>query len=126
MTKVIISEDCGNSPKNIFIQELTIAFAKGELKFLLKSISDEIRWNRVGDQVIEGKDRFAEELEERKKEAVAELSIHHIATHGKAGAVDGILKFNNGKTWAFCDVYEFGNSKGTNVAKIISYVIEIE
>ena len=126
MTRIIIGEDCGNSPKNIFVQELTIAFAKGDLKFLLKNMSDDIRWNRVGDQVIEGRDHFAEVLEDRKKKPVAELSIHHIATHGKAGAVDGILKFKNGKTCAFCDVYAFGNSKGTSVAEIISYVIEIE
>jgi len=25
MTRVVISEDCGNSPKNIFLEKLTVA-----------------------------------------------------------------------------------------------------
>jgi len=55
-----------------------------------------------------------------------ELTIRHIATHGKAGAVVGNLKFKNGKTSAFCDVYEFSNTKGTSVQEIPSYEIEIK
>ncbi|MBN2117999.1 MAG: hypothetical protein JW730_15585, partial [Anaerolineales bacterium] len=35
MTKIIVSEDCGNSPKNIFIEKMTAAFAKRDAKFLL-------------------------------------------------------------------------------------------
>jgi hypothetical protein len=56
MTRVVINEDCGNSPKNIVVQELTIAFAKGDSKFILNSVTDDIRWNVVGDQVVQGKD----------------------------------------------------------------------
>ena len=92
MTKVIISEDCGNSPKNIFVRELTIAFAKGNSKFILSKVTDDVRWDIVGDKVIEGKDNFAMELEKRNKKKAAQLIIRHIATHGKAGAVDGILQ----------------------------------
>ncbi|HET9280035.1 MAG TPA: hypothetical protein VFN95_17695, partial [Flavitalea sp.] len=83
---MIIGEDCGNSPKNIFVQELTIAFAKADSRFLLRNITDDVRWNILGDQVIQGKDDFAEALEERKNNKAAELTILHIATHGKAGA----------------------------------------
>lgn len=125
MTKVIIGEDCGNSPKNIFVQELTIAFAKADSRFLLRNITDDVRWNILGDQVIQGKDDFAEALEERKNNKAAELTILHIATHGKAGAADGRTKFKNGKIHAFCNVYEFNNTKGTSVKEITSYVIEI-
>jgi limonene-1,2-epoxide hydrolase len=126
MTRVIISEDCGNSPKNIFVQELTIAFARGDSKYILSSITDDIRWNIVGDTVIQGKDSFAQLLEEMKKDQALKLTIRHIATHGKAGAVDGTTKFKNGNTHAFCDVYEFSNSKGTSVKEITSYRIEIK
>ena len=45
MTRVIVSEDCGNSPKNLFLQNLTIAFAKHDSKFILDSVTDDIRWN---------------------------------------------------------------------------------
>ena len=76
--------------------------------------------------MIQGKSGFTEALEQMKKEKVDELTILHIATHGKAGAVDGSTKFNHGNTHAFCDVYEFSNSKGTSVREITSYRIEIK
>jgi len=52
------------------------------------------------------------------------LTIRHITTHGKAGAADGRIGFKNGKTRAFCNIYEFSNAKGTNVKEISSYAIE--
>ena len=126
MTKIIISEDCGNSPKNIFVQDLTIAFAKGDSKFILSNATDDIRWNIIGEQLIEGKDQFAEALNKTKKDPVEVLTIRHIATHGKAGAVDGTLRLENGRLRAFCNVYEFSNSKGTAIKEITSYVIGIK
>ena len=126
MTKVIVGEDCGNSPKNIFLQKLTVALAKGNSKFILGSVTDDISWNIVGNALFQGKDDFAEALERMKKDKVAELTIHHIATHGKSGFVNGTTKLKNGKTYTFCDVYEFSNTKGAAVKEIASYVIEIK
>ncbi|MCI0554469.1 MAG: nuclear transport factor 2 family protein [Anaerolineae bacterium] len=113
-------------PKNIFLQELTIAFAKRDSKFILSNVTDDIRWNILGDKVVRGKVDFAEALEQMKNEKAVQLTVYHVATHGKAGAVNGTTKLKNGKTHAFCDVYEFSNSKGTTVKKITSYIIEIE
>ncbi len=126
MTRVIIGEDCGNSPKNIFVQDLTVAFVKGDSRYLLKNVTDDVRWDILGEQIIQGKDGIAKVLEERKNNKAAELTIHHITTHGKAGAADGRIKFKNGKTHAFCNIYEFSNAKGTSVKEITSYVIEIK
>lgn len=124
MTKVIVSKDCGNSPKNSFLEKLTVAFAKGDAELILSKVSDDVRWKIVGEKEIRGKDDLAETLEELKKDKAAELKIAHIVSHGKAGAVDGTLKLKDKKTRAFCDVYEFSNAKGTSVKKIISYRIE--
>jgi hypothetical protein len=55
MTKIIIGEDCGNSPKNIFVRETTIAPAKADSRFILSNVTDDIRWNIIGDRLIEGK-----------------------------------------------------------------------
>jgi hypothetical protein len=65
-------------------------------------------------------------LEWWKDGKVAELTIQNVVTHGKAGAVNGIRKLTNGKTVGFCDVYEFGNTKGTLVKEITTYQIEIK
>ena len=126
MTRVIVSEDCGNSPKNLFLQKLTIAFADRDTKFILESVTDDIRWNILSDNLIEGKDNFAKALEKPKNATTREISMHHIATHGQAGFVNGIKQFRNGKTYAYCDVYTFNNAKGTTVKEITSYLIEIK
>src|SRR5215204_1279225 len=120
MIKVIVSEDCGNSPKNIFLQNLTIAFAKSDAKFILGNITDDIHWNLVGDRLIQGKANFAEALEQLKLNQTVELIINHVATHGKAGAINGTIKSKNGRTYSFCDVYEFSNAKGDRVKEITS------
>lgn len=124
MTRIIIGEDCGNSPKNIFVQDLTIAFAKGDSKFLLDNVTDDIRWNKVGDELVEGKYKFAEALKNLKENKAVQLTVQHVATHGKAGAVNGRIILRNGRTRAFCDVYEFSNAKGTAIKEITSYIIE--
>jgi hypothetical protein len=126
MTRVIVSEDCGNSPKNIFLKNLTIALAKRDSRFILDNVTDDFRWNIPGEQLIEGKHNFAKALEKLKADTATEMSIQHIATHGKAGFVNGITQFRNGKTYAYCDAYTFSNTKGTAVKEITSYLIEIE
>ena len=126
MTKVIVGEDCGNSPKNIFLKNLTIAFAKRDSKFILDNVTDDVRWNIIGKKLIQGKDDFAAAMDLMKTDKAVEISIHHIATHGKSGFVNGTVKSTNGKTSTFCDVYEFSNAKGTAVREIKSYVIEIK
>lgn len=126
MARVIIGDDCGNSPKNNLLKDLTIAIVNGDVEFILASVTDDICWNIVGNMLIRGKDDFAEVLEQMKKDQTTTLTIKHIATHGKAGAVDGTIKMKNGKTLAFCDVYEFVNTTGTRVKEITSYVIRLK
>lgn len=126
MTKVIVSKDCGNSPKNIFVEKLVIAIAKGDSKFMFASITDDIQWNFVGGRLIEGRENFVEAFEQMKKNKILELSIDHIATHGKTGAADGEIKMGSGKTFGFCDVFEFNGAKATGIRAITSYVIEIK
>lgn len=125
MTTIIVSEDCGNSPKNIFLQNLTIAFAKGDKKSVLGSVTNDIRWHVVGERLVEGKEVFAEALDKIGNDRVEKLTIQHVVSHGKAGAVNGILKLKNGKTVAFCEVYEFSGAKGASVREITLYAIEI-
>lgn len=126
MPKIIIGEDCGNSPKNLFVQKFTIAFAKLDSKYILGNVTDDIRWNIVGDELIQGKENFAKALERMKADKAAQLTVHHISTHGKSGAANGTIRFRKGKTRAFCDVYEFKDTKGLSVREITSYRIETE
>lgn len=123
MTKIITSEDCGNSPKNIFVQALTVAFAKADVKFIQKSVTEDVRWALIGSKAIEGKDALLQAVEQAAK--VGELTVQHVMTHGKAGAVNGKMKLKDDTIREFCNVYEFKDAKGTSVQAITTYEIEI-
>ena len=109
MTKITLKTDCGHSPKKEFLKDFNVAFGKGNTKFLADHVTDDIVWTMVGDKNIEGK----------------ECIIEKVVTHGKEGAVNGIMKMENGKEYAFSDFYEFKNSTSTEVKTITSYVIQI-
>src|SRR5690606_8092797 len=81
--KVITSEDCGNSPKNIFVQELTIALARADSRYVLDRVSEEVRWKIAGRRLIQGKAELGALLQQQKPQRTRELIIHHVATHGK-------------------------------------------
>lgn len=123
--KITSSPDCGNSPKKELLKQVNIAFAKGNLDLLVEHTTDEITWNIIGNKTIEGKENFTENLKKMRTEKVAELQFDQILTHGKAGAVNGIMKMQNGKNYAFSDFYEFSGAKGGKIKSITSYVIEV-
>jgi len=123
---VNINKDCGNSPKNLLLQRMTVAFAEGDVDTILEVVAEDFCWNKIGEKLIQGKINLIKELAHFNLTNVEELTILHALTHGKAGAVDGRIKYTNGKMAAFCDVYEFTSAKGTRVKEIISFVIELK
>lgn len=125
MTKIISSPNCGNSPKMEFLKEFNIAFARGDVAFISDSVTDDIIWNIIGDKKIEGKERFAVELEKMKSKKVSELVLEQILSHGKEGAANGIMKMQDGKEYAFSDFYVFQGAKGTKIKSMTSYVIGV-
>jgi hypothetical protein len=124
MTVIIRSTDCGNSPKNRFVEDLEVTFARRDTGFLLNRVADDIHWNIFGETSIRGKDALEQAIESIPQDReVTEITINHVVTHGKVGAVNGIIKRKNDRTYEFCSVYEFSNTKGTNVRDITSYII---
>ncbi|MEW5988406.1 MAG: nuclear transport factor 2 family protein [Chloroflexota bacterium] len=126
MIKVNTSADCGNSPKNLFLQKVTIAFATGDVQTVLNAVADDIALEIIGEGMVQGKDEFAKTLKRLTIKTATELTIDHVVSHGKAGAVNGTIERNKGTSLSFCNVYEFTGAKGDCVKKILSYRIEIE
>ena len=124
MTRIITSEDCGNSPKNTFVANLSIALALGDSAFVLDSVSGDIRWHRIGTQPHQGKDALALALAQVASEPPEELTILHAVTHGRAGAVNGTFILRNGDKRAFCHIFELNGAKGTSVKEITSYLVD--
>jgi ketosteroid isomerase-like protein len=125
MTNIIIGQDCGNSPKNVFLEHVTAAFAKNDSAFLLSRVTDDITWNIVGSEKISGKPAFDAALGRVNSVETLELNIKHVSSHGKAGAVDGVRTMADGKTFAFAFIYVFSSVKYTLIKEITSFVIPI-
>ncbi|MEH0153099.1 nuclear transport factor 2 family protein [Limibacter armeniacum] len=123
--KVKVIENCGNSPKQHLLKEVNIAFAAGNVEFLLAHVTEDIIWTIVGDKTIVGKQKFHEALQEMKSYKTSEVIIDKILTHGKEGAANGIMKMESGNSYAFADFYEFSSAKGVKIKAISSYVVEI-
>ncbi len=123
MTKINSSADCGNSPKNQFAEKLSVALAIGDAAFVSTSVTDTVQWALVGKTVWQGKAAVTQALVEWAEPALSEITIHHVATHGKIGAVNGTFRQRAGTVYEFCHVYEFSNTKASHVQTITSYVI---
>lgn len=124
--KVICAENCGNSPKKKLLKELSVAFAKNEFDFCVDWVTDDIIWEIVGDQTIQGKSDFERALNQFKDRKVQQLSIENIITHGNTGSVNGELTLNNHQRVAFCDIYNFrGFRKDAKIKAITSYAIPL-
>lgn len=124
MFKIVINEDCGNSPRKNFLKDLNVAFAKGNISFVSSHITDDIIWNIVGDAILYGKKEFIAALVEMSNTPVKELGVNKIITHGHDASANGYMILKNGNKYDFCDVYEFSGAKGTMIKRISSYVIE--
>jgi hypothetical protein len=126
MVTITVHEDCGNAPKKLFVKNFVVAAVSNDSAFVARNTTDDIRWNLVGGQCITGRQDVLAELQRSRSDGVAELIINTVVTHGYNGAADGLLKFNDGKTVAFCDVYQFKASTNNSPIKAITtYAIDV-
>lgn len=126
MTRVILHEDCGNSPKNLLLQQMTIAMTAADGQFISDCTAQNLVWNQVGGSLVKGQAQVMERLQRAlQDDRVLELTIDHVVNHGKAGAVDGTAKTDGGRVLAYCNVYEFDSAKGAKISVVTSYVIEL-
>jgi len=125
MVNIIGGEDCGNSPKNLFLRDLIVAMAERDVAAVLDRLSDDFHWHVPGVRSLDGKESMAAALQEAQSDPPAELRILNVITHGKAGALNSEVRFANGRSFAVCDVVEFNNAKGAAVRTMTSYVIDL-
>jgi hypothetical protein len=109
-----------------FLEEVNKAFARSDSDFVLDHVTDDIKWSVAGDFTVQGKEAFARELKKMESPDPFELSISNIITHGRSAAVDGTMKSPDGKTYAFCDVYQFSGLKNPRIKEMNSYVVEVK
>lgn len=118
MTEIHGSKDCGNSPKNTFVQKIAIALEGGEAK--LENFSEDVIWERSAEVQVTGRSALAKALMAQAAPTV--ITVYHAISHGKAGAASGEVTLANGEGRRFSHVLEFTNAKANCVSRIRSYV----
>lgn len=117
-----MTSDCGNSPKNNFVKNFTVAIAKRDNNFIENSISEEIILDFVGGNEFIGK---VEVLKALSDIHVQELIIDTILSHGKGAACNGEIVKEKGSKIAFSIFFKFANAKGEMMKTITIYSIKI-
>ncbi len=125
MVKLNIKADCSNSPKKQFLKDYTVAFAKGDTKFIIDSVSEDIHWVMIGELEVKGKEAFVKSVESMIDGSTEELTIDTIVTHGAEAAVKGTMVIG-GENYAYSDFYEFVSAGKQIIKKITSMVIRIK
>lgn len=108
------------------LEDINRAFASNDSDYILHQVTEDIHWDIVGDQTVNGKEAFANTLKAMQQDQPMELTIYNIITHGKSAAVNGKMKSAEGKTYAFCDVYKFSGFKNPKICKMTSYALEVK
>ncbi|WP_295810476.1 nuclear transport factor 2 family protein [uncultured Nitratireductor sp.] len=109
------SKDCGNSPKNQLVQDVSVALAAGDAETLSKLLVENAVWEIAGERTFEGRDAI---IAASAQTRVRALTVDHAISHGRTGAANGRLDLENGRKIAFCDVQDFANAKGTSVLRV--------
>ena len=118
--KVIRSSDCGNSPKQKLLEDMSVALAGADAGLIDSLAVPELVWLHIGKKPVEGQDAMLSAI--RESGPATEVAIERVVSHGRAGAVNGIITRGSKRT-AFCHMFEFNNTKGTHVKSISTYSV---
>jgi hypothetical protein len=117
MTKINRSTDCGNSPKNKLVEDIGIAFELADTDFLSAILDFKAEWNYTNGSKITAEKVLATLTELDKP---VSLTIDHVMSHGKVGAVNGKAKRRESE-WRFCYVNELTTTKCNRIKRIESF-----
>lgn len=118
MTRVERSNDCGNSPKNKFAQEVAVAIEGCDAASLASALAEGATWCNASGETL-GRAAFLESVSNATKPT--RIVIDRVLSHGRSGAVDGMAHMGPEHVRRFCHIIHFANAKGDRVAHISSY-----
>ncbi len=117
MTKLNRSADCGNSPKNKMVEDIGIALEMCDTESLSTILDSEALWES-SSSIKTHSEEILNALSTQGKPS--SLTIDHVISHGKVGAVNGRAERSKGEQ-RFCHVIEFTSTKYNRVKRIESY-----
>lgn len=123
--KIVSEVSCKNSPKRELLRDLAIQTVQNDLEQTLEWFTEDVSWNLIGQEQLEGLAAVEEKLQSFLENAVLELHIHEIITHGKSAALSGKLIFKEKEATDFCHIVVFkSHSKTAKIQKITTYLVK--
>ncbi|MCI5106399.1 MAG: hypothetical protein MRY76_06785 [Pseudomonadales bacterium] len=122
--KTIKSRDCGNSPKNSFVQDLEIAIAESDFGFLAKSVSEELQWEICGIGTFNGSSSIPEALDALNLMQADQLSIEFALSHGKTAASQSLRTRGLSDSQYVSNFFKFSSAKAIQVSRIVTMAIQ--
>ncbi|HMN15634.1 MAG TPA: nuclear transport factor 2 family protein [Bellilinea sp.] len=126
MTDVIKHADCGNSPKNEFIQDFEAAFGQLDVDKLIDWVTDDIEWVGVGQAEVQGVTAFEDMLLTMSADHIEKYEIEGAISHGLHGCAWGKMTESDGAIYEFCDLFTFENLKAQRIRAIRSFSIQVD
>lgn len=116
--------------KEEFIRDFNEAFSKNDLEFILNNMSDDIVWDFVGEEIMEGKEAVKKFMEPMSKIETLEMKLLQVISREQSAAANGKMKIKEPsgetKSFGFADFYEFDGQKTPKITKMTSYVVSIK
>lgn len=107
--------DCGNSPKNGFVEDVAVALLGADQDAASGKLARDAVLEIVGATLVAGRDEIVRGLSPADS-----LEVASVVSHGRAGAVSGILT-RKGATARFSMVMRFTTAKADAVSLIEIY-----
>ena len=116
--------------RELLIKKLNDAFANCDTDFLANSVTDEVKWEIVGEKTISGRKEFEHSLEQMRHGGPTEIKVNEVISVKEKSIVEGTVEFSvepgKKKKYAFCDIYIFSSSDGTKFKELRTYVANLK
>ena len=107
------------------VKELSEAFAKGNMDYIMDHVTENISWHFVGERYLHGKEAVRELLEPMRGVAASEYRTKNIMLYRNKAVVEGTMKMPSEDSYAFCDVYTFDEVQHDKLAQLSAYIMKI-
>lgn len=124
--KITGVDDCGNSPKNSLVARCAVAFAAHDELALREMLAPMISWTVAGGPALDGIDGLLEALPQHLPRKARSVQILHALSHGRGGAVDGMVGYAGNVSIRFCHMIEFTSVRAAVIGSITSWFARSE
>ena len=105
--EIRLPADCGNAPRIGIVNDVLVAWARGDRDAVSAWLAEDVEWNVVGGATYQGRRSVLQTLPEVRPDT---LAIHTTISHGRFAACDATLTFSGQGAGSHAGSYEAGST----------------